>query len=301
MEKTKIENIIYDYSKNNMFINDLSKKYNLSNYFIKKILNENNIDIRTKSENKKLMDDLNLCRVLQVDFNYFKSWTHNMAYILGFIAADGNIWKNRLRINLKNTDSYILEKIKKELKFTGKIRHQDIKLKNKVHKTSYLSINSKTLVKDLNRLGINERKSDTIDFPMQLPEKFELDFIREYFDGDGSVGINYPTNKSKIRTKSPQIRTRFCSGSVVFIEKLIRILHKYGMRMVKIENYNARKTLFEIAYSTKDSIIFYNLIYKKEIDLYLERKKEIFEQGIDLRNKIQTINSQESEASNLIE
>ncbi len=40
-------------------------------------------------------------------------WSNNMAYILGFIAADGVIPKENQCVSISQKESYILEDIKK--------------------------------------------------------------------------------------------------------------------------------------------------------------------------------------------
>ena len=61
------------------------------------------------------------------DVNYFRNWNSNMAYVLGFICADGNVSKTArnggiLQINLAKKDRNHLEKLKKLLKSEVQIR-----------------------------------------------------------------------------------------------------------------------------------------------------------------------------------
>ena len=61
-------------------------------------------------------------RTYTLDEKYFdKIDSQNKAYILGFIYADGSINKGCLNITLSNKDVEILEFIKDELKYSGKI------------------------------------------------------------------------------------------------------------------------------------------------------------------------------------
>ncbi|PHB57056.1 hypothetical protein COE91_05560 [Bacillus toyonensis] len=69
---------------------------NVSARYIRMVLKDNNVPRRAIGSWKRKYD-------LKED--YFKTWSNNMAYILGFIAADGVIQK----------ESDILEDIKKEL------------------------------------------------------------------------------------------------------------------------------------------------------------------------------------------
>ena len=52
-------------------------------------------------------------RKYDINENYFKTWSNNMAYILGFIAADGVIQKENQCVSISQKESYILEDIKK--------------------------------------------------------------------------------------------------------------------------------------------------------------------------------------------
>jgi len=50
--------------------------------------------------------------------DFFKKWTPEMAYVLGFFAADGNMTKNKRGahfIEFQSTDKEILDKIKRTL------------------------------------------------------------------------------------------------------------------------------------------------------------------------------------------
>lgn len=55
---------------------------------------------------------------------YFNTWSNNMAYYLGFIAADGHVWKERpyLTIGIHKNDVEILNFIRDQISPTSKIR-----------------------------------------------------------------------------------------------------------------------------------------------------------------------------------
>ena len=64
--------------------------------------------------------------------NFFKKWTSEMAYVLGFFCADGNLTigkRNNHYIEFTNCDKYILGKIRKALKSNHRISKN--KRKNK--------------------------------------------------------------------------------------------------------------------------------------------------------------------------
>ena len=65
----------------------------------------------------------------------------------------------------------------------------------------------------------------------KVPSEYKLDFIRGYFDGDGSVGEQW-TKKSKI----PMLRTRFFSGSEKMMCQIVEELYKNGVPKVGVKN-----------------------------------------------------------------
>ena len=91
---------------------------------IRKTLQENNIQLRTLEEAKKVQIDFEE-RKYPVDDDYLLE-SHNGAWLLGFIASDGYLpitkgAKNRIVISLARKDEDVLKLIAKELKYEGPI------------------------------------------------------------------------------------------------------------------------------------------------------------------------------------
>lgn len=227
---------------------------------IKRNLIKTNIKIRTRSEQNILS---NMMRKKQVDDNYFDKIDLNQAWLVGFIAADGTIRKNRnsIKIGLSTTDREILEKIKKELKIEKEIfdyctnngfQISELEWTSKKHKdflAKYNIVNNKTYL------------------PLQVPKDFtkeqQLAFILGYFDGDGSISI----------AQEKYLRFRICSHRIEILESIA----------------NSLDSIFDIKYSiNKDSRRLYELninnfysnkIFKKLYELkclHLNRKYQKF-------------------------
>jgi len=202
-----------------------------------------------------------------------------MAYVLGFIYADGNIiftkrgtWFWSLQIN----DKEILEEIKKVINSEHIISK---KKKYNNRKQSYrLQVGSKEMCEDLMHLGLTERKSKTILLP-EIPKKYFPDFLRGYFDGDGGVWVGFK-NKQRIH-KIYAISTAFTSGSREFLVVLKEILFKYGVLGGSLVQ---KERGFDLKYSIKDSLILYKIMYNDKCSLFLKRKKERFESFIKMRS-----------------
>ena len=280
------DEICRDYIKGKS-LKDLAFEYygTASTKGIKNILILNDVELRSNSECVKLAhskhsNEIGYCgRKYSLNNKYFEYWTSGMAYILGFIYADGNIYDNLLTIGLKREDKEILEKIKLELGYDGDIKDKVVKVNKKDYEISTLAFRSKDMIESLKNLGVRENKSLIIDFP-NIPKEYELDFIRGYFDGDGTIGIQYPKSK-RAETKTCQIRVRFCSGSESFIKSIRDILVAYGVKEVNITTRN-NVNIFEICYSTKDSLRLYELFYNENC-MFLKRKKDKFDKAIKIR------------------
>lgn len=139
-----------------------------------------------------------------LDDNFFKIIdTSEKAYLFGWIASDGHIGIRGFKIEINQKDIEIL-------KLFQNILCKDIPIrifKTPTSKMCSYEINSKEISRDLCfHLNIKPgKKSDKINFPV-LPTNLQLDFIRGYFDGDGSINdpdkSKYPYPKGNIRSNS---------------------------------------------------------------------------------------------------
>lgn len=241
------------------------------------LLKYRKIQIRSYSENSARYT---------INRDYFKFWTHEMAYILGFIATDGNIHKNTLKIGLKIEDKYLLEDIAKELSSDASVKERVIHLKRtaKDYLSCELDIYCKEICQDLRNLGIKENKTLKLGRFDFVPQEFEKDFILGVIDGDGSIG----RIGGERCNNSIQIRIRLVSASYDFIEYIRDTMYKHGMKNVNITSFpRSKHILYEIGYSTKNSITFYQNFYNGS-SIYLKRKynklKELIQQRIDYEN-----------------
>ena len=253
--------------------------------YILSILKMRGVKTRTRSEVKKISDNKNQNpnlngRRYSVNQDFFKTWSHEMAYILGYIATDGCVSEERvLRLGLTIKDESLLYKIKKIMEFSGPVLRRISRASGKEYESSYMNIYNREIVKDLKELGIVQNKSFILGAFDFVPKEYELDFIRGAFDGDGSVG-RQGGEKCK---NNYQIRVRFFSASKAFFTYLRDVLTQNGLTDVKIYQDLKRKTNFYyIIYSTNDSINFYNKIYNGA-SIYLDRKKEKFDELVSKR------------------
>ncbi len=211
--------------------------------------------------------------------NFFKTWSPSMAYILGFISADGAVIDARKSSRTCYTsivinDKDLLESIKKIMQSNHPIHKKPARFtafpKEKIYlcKESYsLRFGSKKMFQDLINLGITPRKSLRLKLPSQLPNKYLQFFIRGYFDGDGCVSID------KRKNKYPSIiQVIFTSGCKSFLEDLSQQLSRH----IKIKIHKTLSSgngTYQLRYKKTETIKILQFMYKDlESAPYLERK-----------------------------
>ena len=189
-----------------------------------------------------------------------------MAYVLGFWYADGYMRKDRsYRILFYCNDTDILKQIRKALN-----SDHPIFLTKKQWSCHTLCVWSKQLYADLEKLGGISGKSKVMTFPA-VPQVFLPDFIRGYFDGDGSVFFTtYRRTKDGKITK--ELRTNFTSGSRQFLERLMQILNtKLGLSIKRLGVFNNGGSL-KLGYGSKDSDALLHYMYYDNFRIGLKRK-----------------------------
>lgn len=262
--KEQQESIINDYITKKQSIYSLTRKYHLSQDKIQNILKENGVKLRCYTEAKQEG------RKYPVNDNYFKVQTSNMAYILGLIAADGNVAKkeNCIAIQLLEEDEEILLKINNIISSTRPIKRY---INNAGSKTSKLTVFSKQWKDDLKLYGIEPNKTFSLKKPSFLQNNFYIDYIKGYFDGDGCVSVSKDNKR---------ITVSFSGASYEIINWMREVLiNQYGLMVSQINTYKTSQnnTMYRFSIGSKLSVYkIYNLFYNNKDNLFLNRKYQIF-------------------------
>ena len=210
-------------------------------------------------------------RTCSLNESVFETLNPKSCYWIGMLLADGNIY------SLKNCDSYTIsysskdkEHVEKFKLFMGsgrKIsRRERFDKRTKKWYISYeLSFSSKKVYVDLISWYIEPRKSTREKVHPKL--KYNRDFWRGMFDGDGSLSIN---KKNRL--------TCYQLGSDNVINNFRDFLDSHYIKYGKICKTKV-KGLYIIKISTRNNYIhiykFYNLIYK-DAPVSLDRKRNFF-------------------------
>ena len=260
----EIQNKIITNYLNGMGLIASGKEFGVGYYKVRKILAENNIHIRDKHEGIQVRNIAE--RKYHFNENYFKNMNSNVAYIVGFLAADGTIASNSncVKLTLAQKDAELLEKIKKELEFDGPVKYTTT---SKGFDIATLEINSAVYKEDLKKYNVVPQKTFTFSIPETIPEEYLIDFIRGYWDGDGTICT---AGKSAIRSS-------LCSARKETLEQILTFLEKrYGIPRVSIQEQMRSNVLYYIQYSNNSTRKLFKAFYYKDNILYLERKYKKF-------------------------
>lgn len=255
-------------------LTDIYKTTKISFVFSKRILKEHGFNVPTKftySVNHSIFNNID---------------SEEKAYWLGFLFADGHIRKRKnknifeLKLKISIKDEMYLQKFKNFLDSTHPITHLISKVKYRNHysisECVSLSIYSKQIFDDLNRLGCTPNKSTRISKP-NIIEKYYNHFIRGYFDGDGCVSMG--------RNDDNRILS-FTSSSTKILEWINNVLilnNVNNKSILKRGNINVLRYC-----NQKDLNLIHDFLYK-DATLFFERKKNKFDKMLETYNPIKVI------------
>lgn len=209
------------------------------------------------------------CWKNHINNDYFKSIDSNeKAYWLGLLWADGycDIKSSTLKLDVQEGDKEILEKMKKDFKWTGHITSYTAKLgksyRSKESSVYRICIKNKEFIQNIYDIGVRPHREKS-----HLPEienQFMLSFIKGYFDGNGSVSIDQ---------KGRSMAT-LCGGTILikeigyFLENEFGITSKYYYR--RPENPDN----ITLVITKKDERMKFLKLLLQTTPIGLERKKE---------------------------
>jgi hypothetical protein len=214
---------------------------------------------------------------------FFDAWSQEVAYVLGFMFADGYVYMNPRGgwyFCFCSTDRDIIRGIRTALCSEHKIGIKLGKIGSARPRDLYvLQIGSKMICTKLAGLGIFQNKSLAIKFP-EVPAEFLGGFVRGYFDGDGCVSFKRYWRKDRGRWKY-QLTARFTSGSRRFLKGLWVALADH----IKGGDLKEKERGWELVFGQHDAVAIFALIYDNvPAELFLERKRKIFEEAFQKLN-----------------
>ena len=263
---------IFNYIEKKQGLATAGREFGITQYMMEKILKKYGIAKRTYTEAKQQG------RKYPCNDDFFKIQTADMGYILGFIAADGYISakENCISIEILQQDKDILFQIAEKMDVSRPIT---IQTRNNGCQTATLRNWSASWKQDLSHYGIINNKTFTLKPPTLLLPKYRIDYIRGYFDGDGSISTTKAKNSKGIIYNKNSFEIIGASKSEMnWIRK--ELINHYHIILNKPGHYTTENgtVIYKIITTDKKQIQkIYNLFYNTESSLYLNRKKEKFE------------------------
>lgn len=254
------KNIIDDYLSQSMSLKKIEEKYGISVYRIKNILKKNNV----KRYDYHLLLPQNQ-RKYPLNEHFFDEQNSEMVYVLGLLASDGTVRKNcnEIKLTFSIVDKDFLQLLQKKIGGTPIREYED----SKGFKNATWTFSSKYMKEKLSEYNIVPNKTFTFTFPLKLKKEYYKDFIRGYFDGDGSVSTAGPS----------AIRFQIGSKTKDVLEHIVNFFEEEGIERPSI--YKRKDGFYYFQYSSVPTRKIYHILYD-DAQLYLPRKKEKYEKLI---------------------
>lgn len=241
------------YIEDKLGYRQIGKKFNEKLHYntIKRIVESYGGEIRTVQESRE-QTGLFSTAFQEID-------TKEKAYWLGFLSADGAIYKGYVKLALQIKDYTHIEKFKTFLNSSAKITTYSCKK----HEYCSISIGNKKLYNDLVALGCCEKKSLVLKPYTLIPDEYVFDYIRGYWDGDGGISFSEKNNRWQAYCTSTKEMLDF------FVEKM-------ELKTKPFLEHNCKQT-YRIHFNGKINVYKKMSLLYNNATIYLDRKKELFE------------------------
>ena len=192
------------------------------------------------------------------------NWSADFAYAIGLLVADGCLSKDGRHIDLTSKDKVQIMLFQKCLKITSKISSKYSGAGNRAYCCQFSDV---LFYRFLLSIGLSPAKSKTIS-AVFVPDEYFIDFLRGYFDGDGSSVSHYDS----IFKKSYRFYLSFTSASPVFVDWLRKMLRD-ALEVKGHIAYNRNNPYVQLKYSKKEAVIISKRMYYAETVPCLKRKR----------------------------
>lgn len=207
---------------------------------------------------------------------FVNGWNPENSYIFGWIMSDGC-----LRREGRNKTAYAVRICSNDEEIV-KWLHNRLCVGNKIYKQGnngfQIKYRNRESIEFMMNCGLTERKSLDMKFP-DIPDAAFGDFLRGYFDGDGSIILR--TNRYNTYGQAS-----FTSGSIEFLQTLQEKLLEQNIESHLYRDGRATNNSFYLR-ATKRSEIekLFNLMYPNDCYARLERKYNKFRWYLDCKPK----------------
>lgn len=190
-------------------------------------------------------------------------WSTKLAYAIGLIVADGCLYRDGRHMNFTSKDYDLVFLFKKSLGLTTKISP---KTSGNGSGSFYTQFGDVLFYSFLQDIGLTPAKSKTLS-KLLIPDLYFVDFLRGYFDGDGSSYSYF----DPVFKKSFRLYISFTSASPDYITwfrgEMQRMLGVKGYL-----SYNKNNEYVQLKYAKKEAVLIARAMYYDERVPCLKRK-----------------------------
>ncbi len=270
MPYTKIEQedelkIIQDNYINFLSFNQLQKKYHISANRLTKIFSKYGVEIKKNIHKGKY----------NFNRNFFYQDSAELAYFLGLVSSDGFVQTsaNVIGIELKQSDKKILEDISKAMEYNRPILNFERKERGSGYFSKFILENKEIKQLLIDKYGIIPNKSNKnfcFNF-YNLNKKYWKDYIRGYFDGDGSIKKTGRYITFQIDCTSLKMLLSIEQALKEYDNDINLSITKREPNFKKEEKIQSKMPIFRLYGYGEMAIKVFKIIYK-DANLYLQRK-----------------------------
>ena len=255
----KIKIAVEEYKNNKRTHSQIAKKYDVSPNTLKAVLKKLNLL------------DLSRTKRRYNEYTFDSIDTEEKAYWLGYIFADGYIYKLKPRTNgqidynfelcSKGDDINHMQKFANLMEYEGTLKVTPADKNG--HTRCRVCFSSKHLWETLNSYGCTPQKSLSLQFPDEGIFKSKdliRHFIRGYFDGDGCISYG---------NKEHNLLSIQLLGTKLFLSKILDYTNVNANLHHNHNNIHETTMFFSI--SAKKAFNFIKLLYNNS-KIYLQRK-----------------------------
>ena len=191
-------------------------------------------------------------------------WSPKFAYAIGLITADGCLSKDGRHIDLTSKDEDQVSTFKKCLGIDSKVR---VKYSGAGNPAYHVQFSDVLFYHFLVSIGLTPAKSKTLS-ELLIPKKYFIDFLRGYFDGDGT-SFSYYDPKFE---KSFRFYISFASASPKYLDWLREQL-RLNLGVIGYINRYPDNSYLQLKYAKKEAIVISKAMYYRAGVPCLKRKQ----------------------------
>ena len=250
----------------NLYLNgssqrELAKMFDTDKGVIKRKLLKNNIKLRTLSE-ANMIYNVN-------DHIFDNIDSHEKAYWIGFLAADGSINRNTVKLCLAIKDINHLYRFKFFLNSTNPIKIYNATLKNKKYPCCEIGFRSENILNQLSIHSVVSNKSKTLLFSTNIPKQYISSYILGIFDGDGCFNL--------MKFNGTNLNIRQMRFSLLASKDVAKNIQNYFYNEcnVGINKIQLYKNIHILQYGGNSVLLKISNYLYKDAEMFLTRQKKI--------------------------